>query len=965
VRDHAPLWFWCVIWGVLLLAGLGILGLYAWLPADGATGALESFSGKGFRVQWLLEDRPAGLQAGDLILRAGGHTADEWLAGTPPGPEWRTGGIVPYETLRDGVTIVLPIRLAPIPLRAILARWGTQLLVSLALLILGAYVLRKRPAELAARLLMLFCVAVAVQLWCDAYNFQFGVVPWSWAFWFHLCLEHLTFTLSYASICHFALVFPRVHPLLERFPRGLPWALYLSNPLLIALVMLLSPTASRALAAGNQASLFVVLLQVGLALAAGIRSLRTARDPVSQAQMRWILSGVGLAFAVAIPGYIVPLALLGRPLIPHPLVMLLTILIPCLYGVAILRYRLFDIQIIVNQTLVYATLTTLLAGLYLLLVRGLTLFVQEILHRQDDTAVVFIATLGIALAFDPLRRRVQTLIDRTFYRARLDYQQLLPEMSERLATSIVLDDLAALLIAELPQRLQIAYATLAVLDPEGERLVPASGDHEHPALPVGHPLIAHLRHQGHPVLRLQPPAGLPREARDFLDRHGVELSIPLIVGTQQVGLYNLGPKRSGKPYGRGEVRLLYLLGQQAAVAVENSRLFQAEREQRRLAEALQEAADAVSSTLDLDRVLDHILEQVETVVAGDACNVMLVDGGTARVVRCRGYEELGVAERIASLPLAIADYPTLSRMMATGRPTAIADTAADPDWVQLEGWQWLRSYVSAPIQVAGRTVGFLNVDRTEPAQFGAADARRLEAFARHAATALENARLYDQAQQEISDRKRAEVRIQASLEEKDVLLKEIHHRVKNNLQVISSLLYVQSQQAEDQDTLRMFQESQHRIRSMALVHERLYQAEDLARVNFSEYVRSLARFLLRAYGVTPDLVKLDIHMGDLSLGIDAAIPCGLIINELVSNSLKHAFPPGQAGQIRIELDVDPAGDCLLVVGDDGIGLPAGLDVRNGSSLGLRLVNTLVRQLQGTLQLDRRGGTTFRLRFPRV
>ncbi len=215
---------------------------------------------------------------------------------------------------------------------------------------------------------------------------------------------------------------------------------------------------------------------------------------------------------------------------------------------------------------------------------------------------------------------------------------------------------------------------------------------------------------------------------------------------------------------------------------------------------------------------------------------------------------------------------------------------------------------------------------------------------------------------DITERKRAEEQIRASLREKEVLLKEIHHRVKNNLQVMSSLLYLQSKNIKDIETLEMFQDSQSRVRSMALVHEKLYQSQDLARIDFAEYVRSLASYLFRSYGVNANVIRLKISVDDVFLGVDTAIPCGLIINELVSNCLKHAFPGGRVGEIHIELRVDDEGQFALMISDNGIGFPKELDFRDTGSLGLQLVNTLVGQLESTIELDRSVGTKFKITF---
>jgi two-component sensor histidine kinase len=268
-----------------------------------------------------------------------------------------------------------------------------------------------------------------------------------------------------------------------------------------------------------------------------------------------------------------------------------------------------------------------------------------------------------------------------------------------------------------------------------------------------------------------------------------------------------------------------------------------------------------------------------------------------------------------------------------------------------------------PLLVKGQFLGFTELwESRQRREFTSEEIALCQGIAQQAAVALENARLYEQAQQEIAERKRAEERIKASLQEKEVLLKEIHHRVKNNLQVISSLLYLGSKNIEGREALEMFQESQHRVRSMALVHERLYQSKDLTRVEFAEYIRGMANYLLRSYRVNSNIIQLKINVDNVSLGLDTAIPCGLMINELVSNSLKHAFTDGKEGEIRIELHSDSEGECTLMVSDDGVGLPKDLDFRETESLGLQLVNTLVDQLEGTIELNRSDGTTFEITF---
>ncbi len=216
---------------------------------------------------------------------------------------------------------------------------------------------------------------------------------------------------------------------------------------------------------------------------------------------------------------------------------------------------------------------------------------------------------------------------------------------------------------------------------------------------------------------------------------------------------------------------------------------------------------------------------------------------------------------------------------------------------------------------------------------------------------------------DITEQKKAEEKIKASLKEKKVLLKEIHHRVKNNMQVIISLLKLQSENITDKQTLDLFIESQNRIKSMALVHEKLYQTKSLADVDFKGYIKSLVNSLLRSYGTNPDKVALKIEVADVSLELESAIPCGLIINELVSNSLKYAFPEKREGEIRVAFNLINNDELLLEVSDSGIGMPKNLDIKNSGTMGLHLVTILSEdQLQGHIELSRIGGTHFYIQF---
>lgn len=214
----------------------------------------------------------------------------------------------------------------------------------------------------------------------------------------------------------------------------------------------------------------------------------------------------------------------------------------------------------------------------------------------------------------------------------------------------------------------------------------------------------------------------------------------------------------------------------------------------------------------------------------------------------------------------------------------------------------------------------------------------------------------------------SEAHLREALHEKETLLKEIHHRVKNNLQIIQSMLNLQVASISDPQVVQLFRESQSRIFSMALIHEKLYQSKQLAKIDLAEYIKSLAANLFLSYGVTESKVKLVVDVDDVNLDAGAVVPCALIINELVSNSLKYAFigsdrfENGMA-QIVISLQRDRGGKLRLTVEDNGVGLPEGFTVNTSQSLGLKLVSVLTRQLKGTLQVvSNASGTKFIIVF---
>jgi two-component sensor histidine kinase len=210
---------------------------------------------------------------------------------------------------------------------------------------------------------------------------------------------------------------------------------------------------------------------------------------------------------------------------------------------------------------------------------------------------------------------------------------------------------------------------------------------------------------------------------------------------------------------------------------------------------------------------------------------------------------------------------------------------------------------------------------------------------------------------DITEQREAGQKIRAALAEKEVMMREIHHRVKNNLQMMSALLELQAGYVQDEQVRDYFRDSQRRIQSMAMVHEQLYHTENMAQIDFVAYLNTLIDNLRGQYAERCNQVAIRIDANACVLPVDTAIPCGLVLSELVSNAMKHAFPNGRSGELLIKLDCANPGKVILEVADNGVGLPAGLDVQHSNSFGLRLISLMVeRQLHGKLKIESNNGT---------
>lgn len=452
---------------------------------------------------------------------------------------------------------------------------------------------------------------------------------------------------------------------------------------------------------------------------------------------------------------------------------------------------------------------------------------------------------------------------------------------------------------------------------------------------------------------------LPMADRDVLR---AVMGVPLKSGNQTVGVIGLASLDFSRHFAPSELQALERFAELAAVALDNARLF--DETQRRLVELdlLNRVSHAVASELDLDPLLELVGEQLRATFGVDSVYIALFDD-QSQMISLPYFVNDGLRARVEPMPLGSG---ITSHIIRTREPLLVNhDALATMERLgaRVFGSHAL-SYLGVPILAGERVIGAVSVQSTErEGLFEPAHVRLLQGIAANVGAALQNARLYAAAQQEVRIRKQAENEIKQSLKEKEVLLKEIHHRVKNNLQIISSLLNLQAQQIKDPATLQVLRESQGRVRSMALIHEKLYQSQDLARVDFDGYVHDLLVYLFRSYSTNMDLVHVDVNAQGVALSVDTAIPCGLIISELVTNAIKYAFPGGRKGTICVDLTPEDAGHLALRVADNGVGLPPDLDWRNAESLGLQLVSTLTAQLHGQIQVQSNTGTEFKITFP--
>jgi PAS domain S-box-containing protein len=307
------------------------------------------------------------------------------------------------------------------------------------------------------------------------------------------------------------------------------------------------------------------------------------------------------------------------------------------------------------------------------------------------------------------------------------------------------------------------------------------------------------------------------------------------------------------------------------------------------------------------------------------------------------------------------------------KPEALLKAAGKRGSIEDEGWRirkdgskyWASVLLTAMYDKHKKLKGFIKITRdiTEKRESELALQRAYEIMEERVKERTAQLQgINEELKEEIDERKKIEAKLENTIREKELLLKEVHHRVKNNLQIISSLLKLQTNYTEDQNAKEILNDSQSRVKTMALIHEKLYQTDDLNKVDFKEYANDLITKLFSSYSYKAKNVNSLVEIANVCLSIDNVVTLGLILNELISNIFKHAFHDGSGSKIKIGL-IQAGNNLKLSVSDNGKGFPSSVDFKNSNSLGLQLVNTLVEQIKGRIELTNKNGTTFLITFP--
>ncbi len=422
---------------------------------------------------------------------------------------------------------------------------------------------------------------------------------------------------------------------------------------------------------------------------------------------------------------------------------------------------------------------------------------------------------------------------------------------------------------------------------------------------------------------------------------------------------------------------LSVFASQIANHLERAQLFEKERqrsEELKRADAFTTALSHVSAQLVSTEELDHVLDILGTELAKLNISVLIAlqDADTLKVLPrylsgdssliTKAEKFSGLTFEKFSIPKDIWPFSVVlqqDQAVFAGNTGDVFHTSLPnlqrsiiKKLLELMGIDFDTPSIYLPLQARENIIGIMVVWGQDLQD---TDVDRFIVFARQIAAILQKTKMLAELQSHTEH-------IQASLDEKEVMLQEIHHRVKNNLQIVSSLLRLQSYQADDPRVLENLRDGEQRVHMMALIHEKLYQSENFSRISFENYLPGLIDDLFQIYSIERGMIVLHLDVQDVNFDIDTAIPFGLIINELISNALKHAFPSGRCGEVRVQLKPTPDGGARFLVADNGIGLPNDFDIKSAKSLGLQLVDALLRQLNGTIQINRTQGTEIEIQI---
>ncbi|MDA3938474.1 MAG: GAF domain-containing protein [Spirochaetia bacterium] len=417
------------------------------------------------------------------------------------------------------------------------------------------------------------------------------------------------------------------------------------------------------------------------------------------------------------------------------------------------------------------------------------------------------------------------------------------------------------------------------------------------------------------------------------------------------------------PNNRGEKVFITTMDISDRILQENkqSSILKEIEEKKKIADILVEITFELASKTDQKDILETILKQIEKVVPYSSANIMLVENNKLIVAKHRGYDKFGADEFMTKFAENIAKEGAAKTFRDNHQTQIIEDTQISKDWKIFPETTYIESFLSIPIEWQGNVIGLLNLDSTQKGKFSQNDINTLKPINQAAAISIQKARLFAKAENEILERKKTETKLKNSLKEKEILLREIHHRVKNNLTIIVALINLQDTKFSNPEETELFEDLNQRIHSIALVHEKLYENQDLSNIDFASYALDLFNSIRSVIVFRSDITfKIDIPE-NIYFSLDRLIPLGLTLNELLTNSLKYAFTE-IGGEISLKLETI-GNYYTLCVKDSGIGYPEQVLKGNYTQLGLILVSSLVDQINGTLEFNNINGAYVTIEFP--